>query len=266
MKRVLIIISALNDGPSLAEFLPRLKGAIVRLPERCDVLVIDDGSSDNTHAVSKQNGCIVLKNRKNLGIGTSLRRGYRMAKRRDYDVTITIDADGQHDEKFIGTMLEELRRSADIVVASRYHWNSERIGVPFDRELLNIAFRAQIQTVTGWKVTDPLCGFWAMKRKWFEFALEHGRQTRYGIHLEHLIKMWHLPKTRPKLVEIPHPAIYGNHGTSSLLTRDYSVHNREGRIERFGTHALHIIEAIEDVKAQVGSEIVDAEIRKKRKK
>ncbi len=60
---------------------------------------------------------------------------------------------------------------------------------------------------------------------------------------------------RPRHIEIPHPAIYSNHGTHSLLTREYSKANQEQRVDRFGTHALHIFEAIEDVREKMGTDI-----------
>lgn len=263
---ILIIISACNEAPSLAQFLPRLKVVAKTLGDKCDILVIDDGSSDKTGVVSRKNGCLVLRNRENAGIGTSLRRGYRKAIRGGYDVTITMDADGQHDENFLHTMVKSLEKGADIVVASRYHPKSERIQVPLDRDLLNIAMTAQIQVVTGWNVTDPLCGFWAMRRKCFEFALKHGRQARYGVHLEHLVKFWYLANPKPKLVEVPHPAIYGNHGTLALLTREYSPNNKEARIDRFGTHALHVVEAIADVQRKLPPEVVDREMASRRRR
>ena len=261
--KILIIISACNEALSLGQFLPKLNRATKELPGDCDVLVINDGSSDQTSKVSKKYGCLILRNPKNLGIGVSLRRGYRVAERDGYDVVVTMDADGQHSEDFLKPMLKEIENGADVVKASRFHSQSERIGVPLDRDLLNISVTAQIRVITGWEVTDPLCGFWAMKRPYFEFALKHGRQARYGVHLEHLIKFWYLATPRPRLVEIPHPAIYGNHGSISLLTREYSRNNQESRIERFGTHALHILQAIEDVN-RLRPGVVDHEMAERR--
>jgi glycosyltransferase involved in cell wall biosynthesis len=259
----LIIISACNEAASLDQFLPRLQRVVADNLPGSEVLVVDDGSSDETGKVSRKHGCTVLRNHKNQGIGVSLRRGYRKALRDGHDVTITMDADGQHDEKFLVPMLAELECGADVVVASRYHQDSERMAVPLDRDLLNMAVTAQVRMVTGWGVTDPLCGFWAMRRRCFEFAVRHGHQTRYGIHLEHLIKFWYLCEPRPKLLEIAHPAIYSNHGTLALLTRDYSPANQEFRVERFGTHALHILQAIEDVQ-KIHPGLVDREMAHRR--
>ncbi len=247
---MLVVIAACNEAASLDQFLPRLSYAVGNLTSlsSCDILVIDDGSSDKTAKISKSHGCMVLRNHENMGIGTSLRRGYRKAVRGDYNVVVTMDADGQHSENFLRPMLEKLKNGADIVIASRYHPDSERIQVPLDRDFLNVAVSAQMRIATGWEITDPLSGFWMMRRQCFEFALKNGNQERYGIHLENLVKFWYLAKPRPRLLEIAHPAIYGNHGSLPLLTREYSPSNKEARVERFGTHAIHILEAIEDVR------------------
>lgn len=264
--RFLTIISACNEGVSLDNFLPKLQAAIGRLEDKGDILVVDDGSSDGTATIARKHRCLVLRNSENMGIGASLRRGYRRALRDGYDLSITMDADGQHDPEFLGPMLAQVHAGADIVIGSRYHPDSERVGVPLDRDFLNIAVMAQVRVATGWEITDPLSGFWAMRRSCIEFALKHGRQARYGIHLEHLVKFWYLAQPQPVLAEIAHPAIYANHGTRELLTREYSAQNREARVERFGTHALHILEAIEDVKREVGEQIVAAEMAKRRHK
>lgn len=266
MKKLLIIISACNEAASLEVFLPKLWKVVNTLALQTTILLVDDGSTDETTKVAKENNCLVVSNSQNLGIGKSLRIGYKKAIDDNFDITITMDADGQHDPSLLPQMTEMiLSENYDVVVASRYHKDSERFGVPLDRDLLNISVTAQIRVVTGWNVTDPLTGFWAMTREYFKFALENGRQERYGIHLENLIKFWFLCEKRPRHIEIPHPAIYDNHGTHSLLTRVYSTANQEDRLHRFGTHALHIIEAVNDVKIIKGDSFISDEIEKRKR-
>lgn len=261
MKKLLVIISACNEAASLKKFLPRLMKVVKGLKTPSTVLLISDGSTDNTANVALSNGCKVINNSRNLGIGASLKLGYKKAVDEDFDFIITLDADGQHDETIIPKVLSLLvKNEADIVVASRYHKESERVGVPIDRDMLNISVTAQMRVVTGWEITDALSGFWGMTRPYFKFCLENGNQNRYGIHLENLIKLWYLCDPKPRRAEIAHPAIYKNHGTLELLTRDYSSANQEQRVERFGTHALHILEALDDVRA---TKEIDTEIQKR---
>ncbi len=263
--KLLVIIPACNEARSLRAFLPRLRKVVDDLPIVTDVVVVDDGSTDDTVAAVRENGFCVSQNGQNKGIGHSLRIGYKIAINRGFDFLISLDADGQHDENYIPTVLEPLMEGkSEIVIASRYHEHSERINVPIDRDLLNIAMAAQIRVVTGWELSDPLSGFWGMSQRCFQFTLEHARQDRYGIHLENLVKFWYLCDPRPEILEIPHPAIYGDDEAHKLLTRTYSPNEREKRIDRFGTHANHVVEALEDVKRHVSVHAVNAEIFERR--
>lgn len=261
-KKVLVIISACNEAVSLDVFLPKLFANITSLSGRlsvtCDVLLISDGSTDNTADVAVKHGCYVITNVHNLGIGTSLRLGYKKALDENYDFTVTLDADGQHDAALLENILQPLLEDkTDIIIASRYHKDSQRMGVPLDRDLLNISVTAQMKVVTGWDLTDPLSGFWGMTRYCFEFALNNGTQGRYGIHIENLIKFWHLCSPRPRHMEIAHPAIYKNGGTYALLTREYSPANQEERIDRFGTHAHHIVTSLMQVADVLGDGVIN---------
>lgn len=261
--KTMILIAACNEAASLKKFLPRLVGIVKNL-NKVNILLVSDGSTDKTAEVAKRNGCDVIINHRNLGIGESLRIGYRKAIEENYDCLITMDADGQHDEKLIPKFITSIERDeADIIIGSRYHKDSKRIGVPIDRDLLNVSVVSQMRIVTGWETTDPLSGFWVMTRPYFKFCYENSKQKRYGIHLENLIKLWYLYNPRPRKLEVPHPAIYTNHGTLELLTRDYSAANQEQRVERFGTHALHILESLEDVKSIIGDERVNSEIEER---
>lgn len=248
--RTLIIIPAKDEAGSLRRFLPRLRHTIADLHRPIDISVVDDGSTDDTSRVAEEHGCIVQRNPENRGLGYSLRRGYQYAVDHGYDTATVMDADGQHDERCLPVVLDSLGQ-ADVVIASRYHPDSPRDGVPLDRDLLNVATTAMIRAVTGWPVTDPLSGFWGIRRGVLAFLTRHARLERYGTVLENLVKLWHLCNPRPTLVEIPHPAIYQDPGR--VLTRKYSEDNLEQRVDRFGTHALHILAALEDVEAAGGN-------------
>lgn len=255
---MLVAIPARNEAGSLDQFLPSLRGVTERLDSAVNILVVDDGSEDETSDVAKRHKCDVVRHHKNLGLGHGLRAGYRAGVEGGYDSIVTLDADGQHDPRFLSEVEAGLER-ADVVIGSRYHPKSGRDGVPLDRDLLNISVTAQMRVVTGWNLTDPLSGFWGMKREIAEFLLREGKMERYGSCLEHLIKLWYLSNPRPTVVEFPHPAIY----SGGWLQTTYAPDNQEHRLERFGTHALHIVEALKDVRDRIG-DALDTDIAKRR--
>ncbi len=255
MRRGLIVVPACNEAVCLEHFLPRLKGVIQKIPNTdIDIVVIDDGSTDATTKVVTKKGCRLVRNDQNRGLGYSLRRGYQLAVDEKRDFLVSMDSDGQHDVKLLKTVIDHLANGVDLVTASRYHLQSERYNPPIDRDLLNVAFTAIIHAVTGWKhLTDPLTGFWAMNARLTEFLASNIRLERYGSCLEALIKLWYLCDPRPVLAEVPHPAIYAN-TAGGILNRIYSPSQLEERVDRFGTHALHVVSALQDVQA-AGHEI-----------
>ncbi len=264
-KNGMIAIPACNEGASLVYFLPSLKAATDQIADvDFKVVVIDDGSNDDTaDVVRARTDILLLQNGENRGLGFSLRRACKLAADQGCDFLITMDCDGQHDVGLIQKMLDALpARGHDcLVVGSRFHPESEQFGTPLDRDLLNVAYTAVIHSVTGWaNVTDPLSGFWVMTQPIARFFSEQLKQDRYGMRLEGLIKLWYLFQPTPKVIEVPHPAIYRNHGTS-FLNREYSPANQEDRIERFGTHASNVLSALEDVREAGFGERVEAAIK-----
>ena len=113
--RVLIIVPAWNEQDSI--------GATLREISECvgdaDLLVVDDGSSDLTRQRAIEAGATVCSLPFNLGVGGAMRAGYRFALRHGYDVAVQIDADGQHDPRYLPQLVERLA-DADIVIGARF--------------------------------------------------------------------------------------------------------------------------------------------------
>ena len=158
MSKNLAIVPAYNEAESLAFTLADLRE---HAPE-FDVVVIDDGSTDETAAVARSCGVPVLRHPFNLGIGGAVQSGYQFAFDRDYDVAVQVDGDGQHSAAALGPMLEALKREADVnmVTGSRFleeddgegfrSTRSRRIGIGLFARVLSL--------VTGRRVTDPTSG------------------------------------------------------------------------------------------------------------
>lgn len=116
--RTLVFIPAWNEGDSVAAV---IAGVRERLPE-ADVLVVDDGSVDETAARAREAGAIVASLPFNQGLGAALQTGYLYALREGYDFCAHLDADGQHPPAEVARLLAEVRADrADLVIGSRYH-------------------------------------------------------------------------------------------------------------------------------------------------
>lgn len=115
-ERVLVVIPAFNEEGSVAEVVAEVR---YRAPF-CDVLVVDDGSSDATSARAAESEALVATLPFNLGVGGAMRTGYRYAFEHGYRVAIQVDADGQHDPVGIPGLLAELDRGADLVLGARF--------------------------------------------------------------------------------------------------------------------------------------------------
>ena len=166
--RVLIVIPAYQEERTI--------GGLVRsLRERYpyDVVVVNDGSTDGTSDAAREAGAIVLDLPCNLGIGGAVQTAFLFARDRGYDVVARIDGDGQHEVEDIPKVLEPIVAGrADAVIGSRflgetvYRGSIPRIfGIQHFRWLVNL--------FTGYRVTDPTSGFFAINRRLIEFYSRH---------------------------------------------------------------------------------------------
>jgi glycosyltransferase involved in cell wall biosynthesis len=115
--RTLVFIPAWNEGASVAAVIGDVRE---RLPE-ADVLVVDDGSGDDTGARAREAGATVATLPFNQGLGAALQTGYLYALREGYDFCAHLDADGQHPPAEVARLLEEVYADrADLVIGSRY--------------------------------------------------------------------------------------------------------------------------------------------------
>ena len=159
-QRILIIVPAYNEAGSL----PGLLRSLQIECSACDVVVIDDGSTDATRqCVADLARVITLPC--NLGIGGAVQTGLQVALREDYDCALQVDGDGQHPPREVGKLLVALRESGcDMVVGSRFRAEGgfkstapRRMGIRFFSLILSI--------ICGTKITDPTSGFRVYNRR-----------------------------------------------------------------------------------------------------
>ncbi|MBP7633672.1 glycosyltransferase family 2 protein [Candidatus Ozemobacteraceae bacterium] len=157
----LLCIPAFNEEKRLPETLDEL---LRLLPSGCDVLVVDDGSSDGTRDVASQAGVPCLALPVHLGYGGALQTGYKYALERGYAHLIQFDADGQHDPACLPDLLKPLRAGeTDFVIGNRFHANSSYRS-PFLRELGRRFFAGICRALSGFDLNDPTSGFKGFNR------------------------------------------------------------------------------------------------------
>ncbi len=171
--RTLVLIPAYNEGKRIAQVIEGIK----RVLPGIEVLVIDDGSRDDTRHGAKSTGANVLSHPFNLGYGAALQTGYKYALWKGYDEIVQIDGDGQHDPSFIPDLLGVIRKGeADIAIGSRFL--DSQMGIS-DIPLYRASFVRRLGMkffgmVASWlihqMVTDPTSGYQAMNRKVIEWV------------------------------------------------------------------------------------------------
>ena len=166
----LIIIPAYNEARNLAVLLPKLK---TRYPEM-QLLVIDDGSSDTSREVARNQQVTVLSHPFNLGYGVAIQTGYKYAIERQYNFLVQIDADGQHELEDIEILIQPVKQNlCDLALGSRF-LHEESYSPPLARKIGIKFFQWVTRAITGQKLTDPTSGFQAMNKRVLQiFAGRH---------------------------------------------------------------------------------------------
>jgi glycosyltransferase involved in cell wall biosynthesis len=202
--RVLTLIPAHNEAANL----PAVVGALRQRRRDLDVLVVDDGSSDQTVALLRDLGIRWLHWPERRGVGRALRAGLRYAARQGYDLVVRLDADGQHEVDDVERLLGPLYAGrADVVLGSRFA-ASDRIRHP---GAIQRSLGALLSMMTRRTVTDPTSGFWALGPRAVALLAEHhpGGYPEPELHL-------FLSRNAMRVVEVEVQWRARLHGRSSL--------------------------------------------------
>jgi glycosyltransferase involved in cell wall biosynthesis len=149
-----VIIPALNAGKTIFDLATKLLAMGHR------VVVVDDGSTDDTYQEAKRAGAMVIKHGANRGKGAALKTGFSYVLEGGYEAVITIDADGQHSYEDVSKFLSAAGSDADIIIGSRM---GDTHDMPPIRILTNKLSSFIISRLTGERIEDSQCGFRLIK-------------------------------------------------------------------------------------------------------
>ena len=213
--KILIGIPAFNEEKNIGSIIANIK------KKYSEILVCDDGSSDNTKLIATNMGANVISHSTNLGYGSAIKTIFNHAKKMDFDILVTFDSDGQHIISEIDSVVKPIiENKSDIVIGSRFLKSSKNIpkyrkfGIKTITTLTNVATRNDL--------SDSQSGFRAYSRSVIDkiSLVESGM----GISTEILIKA---SKNNFSITEVPITVIYDenshsqkpiSHGTSVVIS------------------------------------------------
>ncbi len=149
--RVCVVIPVHNEAKNIGPLVKALRH------EGLDVVVVDDGSTDQSGLMARHNGAVVLTHDKKQGKGRSLLKGFGYALERDYDGVLTMDGDGQHDVHDIPQFMEQAKGGGPAIITGNRMHNPQ--GMPGVRLWTNRVMSVVISFLCRQKIPDTQCGF-----------------------------------------------------------------------------------------------------------
>lgn len=179
--RLLVAIPAWNESGTVAGVVASVHEAV---PE-ATVVVVDDGSTDDTGARARAAGAVVLRMPFNVGVGGAMRAAFLYALYNDFDVVVQVDADGQHDPTQIPELLAGLDH-ASVAIGARFAGKGD-YDVSGPRKWAMTVLSRSLSRVTGSTLTDTTSGFRASDRRAIALFAQHYPSEYLGDTVESLV-------------------------------------------------------------------------------
>ncbi len=200
--KVYIVIPAYNEAKVIGKVIDGIKKEGYK-----NIIVVDDGSTDNTSEIAKNKGCIVLRHLINRGKGAAIKTGLEYVKKINGYFTITIDGDGQHNCKDINKIFDYLRNDYDVVLGSRLINKNNQL--PFFNLIANYFANIITYLLYDIFVSDSQSGFRGYNKKALELINTYYDQ--YEIETEILGE---IKKNQLKYIEVPIDVFYTKYSKS----------------------------------------------------
>lgn len=168
MKDYLVIIPAYNEEKNIENVIEN----VIKEAPFCDLIVVNDGSTDNTREIVKKHGLDVVSHPFNLGYGVAIYTGFLYANSKKYDAVILMDADGQHSAKDIIKFIRKMKdKDSDLIIGSRYlEKYYYKTSIP--RMVGHKFFSFITSLILKKNITDPVSGFKLLNRKAYSYFIK----------------------------------------------------------------------------------------------
>ena len=208
-EKVVVVLPAFNEAEVIEQVV-----SDIRMAGFDDIVVVDDGSEDETHARASKGGAIAARHLINRGKGAAVRTGTDVAKSLEADIIVTMDGDGQHNPHEIRPMVELIKNGHDVVLGTRMK-NTK--GMPPTRILANFAGNILTWILFGIWISDSQSGFRAYSRKALEAIDTKSDRYEYDSEVAREIKLNQL-----KYTELPIEALYSQYSTNKKNKQNFT--------------------------------------------
>lgn len=206
MEKTFIVIPAFNEDTVIEAVIEDVKKSGFK-----NLIIVDDGSTDESFKVSKKTGSLVLHHALNRGKGAALKTGVEAAKILGAESVVTFDGDGQHDPNDIRKMISKLEQGYDVILGTR---SFEKI--PALRRVGNIMGNIFTWLIYGLWVNDSQCGFRAFSKKALKFI--DTQHDRYEYESEVVRE---IARHKLKFTEVPIKVLYTEYSQTKIVKQGF---------------------------------------------
>lgn len=163
-EKIMVVLPAYNEEGKIGKVISKIPAEWVH-----EVVVINDGSNDNTEKESIEAGVTLINHPKNMGVGAAIRTGIKYAIEKGYNVVVVMGGDDQDNPSEISRLLRLiLFDEFDFVQGSRYMAGGVRENIPLFRKISTLFFSRMIRRLTGYPITDGTNGYRAFRTSIFK--------------------------------------------------------------------------------------------------
>lgn len=210
--KTLIIIPALNEAGKIKKVISKIKPGLAD-----EILVIDDGSTDQTSSEAQNAGARVIRHEHNSGVGAAIRTGIDYAVKANYDIVAILSGDDQHDpDDLVGVLSLITGQGYDFVQGSRHLGGLNSPNIHWVRKLLTKLYSAIFRLLTGFPCTDATNGGRAFRTRIFEEKKINLWQDWLNTYELEPYLLYQAVKKGCKITEAPMKVIYHKQGTTKM--------------------------------------------------